>query len=241
MAGGGAGEIGDLALDPHRGQPGLEQHARLAVQPADGIDRRRRPAPPKESGGPAASSVLIGPESTAFTRGLPAVGIMGRFFYVSAPERSMRIIQEALTFDDVLLVPALLRRAAARRQPLAPSSPASIRLNIPLLSAAMDTVTEARLAIAMAQEGGIGIIHKNMTLEPRPREVRDGQEVRERRRSATRSRSRPTPPSARCIELTRAHNISGVPVVDGDAAGRHRHQPRPALRDPARRAGVHAS
>lgn len=76
----------------------------------------------------------------------------------------MRIIEKAYTFDDVLLVPAhsqVLPKDVALQTPLT----RSIRLNLPLLSAAMDTVTEARLAISMAQEGGIGIIHKNMTVE----------------------------------------------------------------------------
>jgi IMP dehydrogenase len=83
----------------------------------------------------------------------------------------MHIIQEALTFDDVLLVPAhstVLPREVEIKTQLT----RSIALNIPLISAAMDTVTEARLAIAMAQEGGIGIIHKNMTAEQQAREVR---------------------------------------------------------------------
>ncbi|MFM2409032.1 MAG: hypothetical protein RL358_1774 [Pseudomonadota bacterium] len=74
----------------------------------------------------------------------------------------MRIIQKALTFDDVLLVPAysnVLPRDVALRTQLT----RNIHLNIPLMSAAMDTVTESRLAIALAQEGGIGIIHKNMS------------------------------------------------------------------------------
>ena len=74
----------------------------------------------------------------------------------------MRVVQKALTFDDVLLVPAhsnVLPRDVSLKTKLT----RTISLNIPLVSAAMDTVTEARLAIAMAQEGGIGIIHKNMT------------------------------------------------------------------------------
>ena len=73
----------------------------------------------------------------------------------------MRVVQKALTFDDVLLVPAH-SRVLPRDVSLKTRLTRSITLNIPLLSAAMDTVTEARLAIAIAQEGGIGIIHKNM-------------------------------------------------------------------------------
>ena len=83
----------------------------------------------------------------------------------------MRIIQDALTFDDVLLVPdhsAVLPRECNLQSRLT----REIKLNIPILSAAMDTVTEARLAISLAQEGGIGIIHKSMTIEQQAHEVR---------------------------------------------------------------------
>jgi len=79
----------------------------------------------------------------------------------------MRLIQRALTFDDVLLVPAhslVLPRDVGLHTRLT----RKIRLNMPLVSAAMDTVTEARLAIALAQEGGIGIVHKNMSAAARP-------------------------------------------------------------------------
>ncbi|MEX2577236.1 MAG: IMP dehydrogenase, partial [Halofilum sp. (in: g-proteobacteria)] len=83
----------------------------------------------------------------------------------------MRIIDEALTFDDVLLLPAhsaVLPRDADLRTQLT----RGLSLNMPVVSAAMDTVTEARLAIAMAQEGGIGIVHKNLTIERQAAEVR---------------------------------------------------------------------
>ena len=82
----------------------------------------------------------------------------------------MRILEEALTFDDVLLVPAY-SEILPREVDLATRVTRRIRLNLPLLSAAMDTVTEARLAITIAQEGGIGIIHKSMTVEAQAREV----------------------------------------------------------------------
>lgn len=83
----------------------------------------------------------------------------------------LRLIKEALTFDDVLLVPAhstVLPNTAILKTRLTNT----IELNIPLVSAAMDTVTEARLAIAMAQEGGLGFIHKNMSIEKQAEEVR---------------------------------------------------------------------
>src|SRR5256885_7863272 len=82
----------------------------------------------------------------------------------------MQVIQKALTFDDVLLLPAhsrILPRDASLKTRLS----RKLELNIPLVSAAMDTVTEARLAIAIAQEGGIGVIHKNMTAEQQAAEV----------------------------------------------------------------------
>ena len=82
----------------------------------------------------------------------------------------MRIVKEALTFDDVLLQPGY-SEVLPREVDLSTALTAEIGLNIPLLSSAMDTVTEARLAIALAQEGGIGIIHKNMSVEQQAREV----------------------------------------------------------------------
>src|SRR5579864_6193119 len=82
----------------------------------------------------------------------------------------MRLVQKALTFDDVLLVPAH-SRVLPREVSLKTRLTRNIQLNIPLLSAAMDTVTEARLAIAIAQEGGIGIVHKNMPPKAQAAEV----------------------------------------------------------------------
>jgi IMP dehydrogenase len=126
----------------------------------------------------------------------------------------MQIIQEALTFDDVLLVPAhsiVLPREVEIKTQLT----RKIALNIPLVSAAMDTVTEARLAIAMAQEGGIGIIHKNMTAEQQAREV---QSVKKYESGVIKDPITVSPDiSIRdVINLTRSKRISGVPVVDGD-------------------------
>ena len=83
----------------------------------------------------------------------------------------LRIAQEALTFDDVLLIPGY-SNILPRDVELKTRLTRDITLNIPLVSAAMDTVTESRLAISMAQEGGIGILHKNMTVDEQARQVR---------------------------------------------------------------------
>ncbi len=127
----------------------------------------------------------------------------------------VRILHEALTFDDVSLVPAhstVLPRDVDLRTHLT----RGIALNIPLVSAAMDTVTEARLAIALAQEGGIGIIHKNMTVEEQARQVRM---VKKFESGVIKDpiTVRPETTVREVLEITRANSISGVPVVrDGD-------------------------
>ena len=84
----------------------------------------------------------------------------------------LRIVEEALTFDDVLLLPAY-SKVLPRDVGLETRLTRDIRLNMPLLGAAMDTVTESRMAITLAQEGGIGIIHKNMSVEEQAAEVRN--------------------------------------------------------------------
>ena len=126
----------------------------------------------------------------------------------------MQIIQEALTFDDVLLVPAH-SSVLPRDVSVVTQLTRGIRLNIPLVSAAMDTVTEARLAIAIAQEGGIGIIHKNMSIEQQAREVH---RVKKYETGVIKDPITvgPTVSVRDVLQLTRAHRISGVPVVDGD-------------------------
>ena len=127
----------------------------------------------------------------------------------------MRIVQEALTFDDVLLVPAY-SEVLPRDVDLSTQLTRRIRLNLPLVSAAMDTVTEARLAIALAQEGGIGIIHKNMSAADQAREVG---RVKKYESGVIRDpiTVRPDATIRQVIELTRARGISGLPVTaDGN-------------------------
>jgi IMP dehydrogenase len=126
----------------------------------------------------------------------------------------MQIIQEALTFDDVLLVPAY-SNVLPRDVEMTTQLTRSITLNIPLVAAAMDTVTEARLAIAIAQEGGIGIIHKNMTIEQQAREVSS---VKKYESGVIKDPISVSPDISirEVLALTQAKNISGVPVVNGD-------------------------
>ncbi|MDH3585743.1 MAG: IMP dehydrogenase [Gammaproteobacteria bacterium] len=123
----------------------------------------------------------------------------------------MRIAKEALTFDDVLLQPGY-SEVLPREVDLSTRLTAEISLNIPILSAAMDTVTEARLAIALAQEGGIGVIHKNMNVEEQARQVHT---VKKYESGIVRNPITVTPDMSirEVIDLTRAMGISGVPVV----------------------------
>ncbi len=130
----------------------------------------------------------------------------------------MRILEQALTFDDVLLVPAY-SDVLPREVDLSTQLTRRIRLNIPVVSAAMDTVTEARLAITIAQEGGIGIIHKNMSIEAQAREV---DRVKKFESGVITDPITVTPDKTirEVLDLTRAKNISGVPVVvKGKAVG----------------------
>ncbi len=124
------------------------------------------------------------------------------------------VVKESLTFDDLLLVPSassILPRDVDTSTKLTKN----ISLNIPIISAAMDTVTESRTAICMAQEGGIGIIHKNMTIEQQAREVRH---VKKHESGVIKDPITVSPNASvrDVIQLTRAKNISGVPVVNGD-------------------------
>ncbi|HLE94061.1 MAG TPA: IMP dehydrogenase [Sulfuricaulis sp.] len=126
----------------------------------------------------------------------------------------MRIVQEALTFDDVLLLPAH-STVLPKDVELKTSLTRRIGLNIPLLSAAMDSVTESRAAICLAQEGGLGVIHKNLT------PARQADEVRRVKKFEAGIISDPitvTPDTTirKVLELTRAQHISGVPVTQGE-------------------------
>jgi IMP dehydrogenase len=130
----------------------------------------------------------------------------------------LRIAQEALTFDDVLLLPGY-SEVTAKDVSLVTRLTKNINLNVPLVSAAMDTVTESRLAIALAQEGGIGIVHKNLTIQEQAEQVR---RVKKFESGVVKDPITidHTATIAELIELTRANGISGVPVMkDGDLAG----------------------
>lgn len=130
----------------------------------------------------------------------------------------MRVIQKALTFDDVLLVPAH-SSVLPRDVTLATRLTRDITLNTPLVSAAMDTVTESGLAIAIAQEGGIGIVHKNMSAKAQAAEV---SKVKRFESGVVKDPITipPTMSVAEVLALTRQHRISGLPVVeDGKVVG----------------------
>ena len=126
----------------------------------------------------------------------------------------LRIDQEALTFDDVLLLPGY-SEVVATDVSLRTRLTREIDLNLPLVSAAMDTVTEARLAIAMAQEGGIGVIHKSMTIAEQAAEVL---RVKKYESGVVKD---PITVTGDCtvgmlLEITKKNNISGVPVIEGE-------------------------
>jgi len=123
----------------------------------------------------------------------------------------LRITYDALTFDDVLLIPAY-SNVLPKETSLKSRLSRNIELNLPIVSAAMDTVTEARLAIALAQEGGIGVVHKNMTAVAQAAEVA---RVKRFESGVIRDPITVDPDISigKVVELTRSHHISGVPVV----------------------------
>lgn len=137
---------------------------------------------------------------------------MARFIFPGRP--MLRIQAEALTYDDVSLVPAH-STVLPKDVSLDTRVTRDLTIRLPLLSAAMDTVSEARLAIAMAQLGGLSIIHKNMTVEQQAAQVA---KVKKFEAGVIRSPFTVGPETtiAEVLKLTRARNISGVPVVDGD-------------------------
>jgi IMP dehydrogenase len=126
----------------------------------------------------------------------------------------MRVIQKALTFDDVLLLPAH-SRVLPREVSLKTRLTRQLELNIPVVSAAMDTVTEARLAIAIAQEGGLGIVHKNFTVQQQAAEVA---KVKRFESGVLRDPMTIAPELSvrEAMALQKQHRISGFPVVKGD-------------------------
>ena len=125
----------------------------------------------------------------------------------------MRLLGKALTFDDVLLVPAF-SQVLPKDALLSTQFSRNIRLNLPLVSAAMDTVTEARLAIAIAQEGGIGIVHKNLTPQQQAAEV---SRVKRYESGVLRDPVviTPTHTVRQVMALSEQLGISGFPVIDG--------------------------
>ncbi|MEO6322039.1 MAG: IMP dehydrogenase, partial [Polaromonas sp.] len=125
----------------------------------------------------------------------------------------MRLLGKALTFDDVLLVPAF-SQVLPKDALLSTQFSRNIRLNLPLVSAAMDTVTEARLAIAIAQEGGIGIVHKNLTPQQQAAEV---SKVKRYESGVLRDPVVITPTHSvrQVMALSEQLGISGFPVIDG--------------------------
>src|SRR4051794_10795547 len=128
-----------------------------------------------------------------------------------------KILHDGITFDDVLLIPArtdFVPNEADTHTKLT----RTIELNIPLLSAPMDTVTEAALAISLAQEGGIGIIHKNLSVENQAREV----EKVKRSENGVIVDPITLPPSATIAtarKMMREYNVSGIPIVEGEGEG----------------------
>ena len=128
-------------------------------------------------------------------------------------------LQTALTFDDILLVPRH-STVLPRQVDISTRLTRKIRLNVPLVSAAMDTVTESRLAIAMAQHGGLGVIHKNLTIEEQAQEV-DRVKRSESGMIVNPITLSPTNRIYEALDLMRKYRISGVPITaDGHKEGR---------------------
>ncbi len=132
---------------------------------------------------------------------------------IPAKQNTGRIVAEGITFDDVLLIPAKSDFVPSQADTCTQLT-RNITINIPIVSAAMDTVTEAQLAIALAQEGGVGIIHKNLTIEAQKREVA---KVKRSEHGVILDpvTLSPAEPVRRAQELMEEQNVSGIPIVEG--------------------------
>lgn len=207
MSGARGGEVADFTLDIDTGEVAFQQAFCPLGELADTNSRR----------------FFVDFDQSSYARPyLPSLGAnvilpclpdTGPQTPVAIEDFMLRIAQEALTFDDVLLQPGY-SEVTAKDVSLATHLTRNIAMNIPLLSAAMDTVTEARLAIALAQDGGVGIIHKNMTVAEQADEVR-----RVKKYESGVVKDPITIQESATIdelyELTRANGISGVPVLRG--------------------------
>ena len=207
MSGARGGEVADFTLDIDTGKVAFQQALCPLGELTDANSRR----------------FFVDFDQSSYARPyLPSLGAnvilpclpdTGPKTPVAIEDFMLRIAQEALTFDDVLLQPGY-SEVTAKDVSLATHLTRNIAMNIPLLSAAMDTVTEARLAIALAQDGGVGIIHKNMTVAEQADEVR-----RVKKYESGVVKDPITIQESATIdelyELTRANGISGVPVLRG--------------------------
>ena len=207
MSGARGGEVADFTLDIDTGKVAFQQALCPLGELTDANSRR----------------FFVDFDQSSYARPyLPSLGAnvilpclpdTGPKRPVAIEDFMLRIAQEALTFDDVLLQPGY-SEVTAKDVSLATHLTRNIAMNIPLLSAAMDTVTEARLAIALAQDGGVGIIHKNMTVAEQADEVR-----RVKKYESGVVKDPITIQESATIdelyELTRANGISGVPVLRG--------------------------
>ncbi len=204
MTGRGAGQITDFPFYPDIVEMTLKQSSGLSVELADAQN--------------GAISVQEDSGSVLITRmrlpRVPRGTIMARFPGASSGDIMLRISEKALTFDDVLLLPGY-SEVVSKDVQLKSRLTRDISLNIPLVSAAMDTVTEYRLAIAIAQEGGVGIIHKSMSIE------RQAQEVRTVKKYESGVVKDPITIQSDAtirdlVAMTKEHQISGLPVLQGD-------------------------
>src|ERR1700744_2833436 len=167
---------------------------------------------PRYNGTKTSAAVFVPPETNADHPATVSLALSKTLMIEST-------VPEALTFDDVLLVPAYSEVVPAQVSTQTQLTQ-RISLNTPLVSAAMDTVTESRLAIAMAQQGGIGIIHKNLSIEEQASEVERVKRA-ERGMIVNPITLSPTSRIYEALELMKKYSISGVPITeDGSKEGR---------------------